>query len=97
MRDGAIERINAASLGGQIDTVERRAHTEAIEESDIGFAVQEHVFEKHHAPHIRNRHRVPHHPSARTGKRFEEMLAPFAHLADTSGAPPYMGLRVDQD
>jgi len=25
------------------------------------------------------------------------MLAPFAHLADTSGAPPYMGLRVDQD
>ena len=40
---------------------------------------------------------MTHHSSARAGERFQEMLAAIAHLPDAAGAPPDMGLRVDQD
>ena len=37
------------------------------------------------------------HRGARAGERFEEMLPSLAHLADAAGAPPHMGLGVDED
>src|SRR6185295_10560730 len=49
-----------------------------------------------HSPHIGDRHGMTDHPRARAGERFEEMLPALAHLADAAGAPPHMGLGVDE-
>ena len=81
----------------KIDAIKRCSHAETVEESNIGSAIEEHVFKEHHPSHIGDRHRMSDHRSARSGKGFEEMLTRFAHLPDAAGAPPNMSLYVDQD
>jgi hypothetical protein len=98
MRDGAIERMNAASRGGiEINAIECRTHAEAVQKGYIGLAAKKDILEKHHATHVGDRHRMADHRGPRTRERFEEMFPPLAHLADAAGTPPHMGLGVDED
>jgi hypothetical protein len=81
----------------QINAIKRCAHPEAVEKGNIGLAPKKDIFKEHHAPHIGDRHRMTDHRGARARERFEEMLPALAHLADAAGAPPHMGLGVDED
>src|SRR5207248_4294718 len=81
----------------KIDAVKRRTHPETIQKGNVGFAAEKDVLKEHDAPHIGDRHRMADDPGARARERFEEMLPPLAHLTDTAGAPPHMGLGVDED
>ena len=97
MRDGAIERINAASLGGNRSTPSNAARMPKLLRKAISVSLPKKTSSRNITRPISAIGTGYPSPGARTGKRFEETLPPFAHLADASGAPPYMGLRVDQD
>jgi hypothetical protein len=98
MRDGAIERMNAASRGGKRSTPSNAARIPKLcKKRDVGLTAEKDVFEEHDSPHIGDRHGMADYRGARARKRFEEMLTPLAHLVDAAGTPPHTGLGVDED
>src|SRR6185436_7654395 len=81
----------------QIDAVERRSHPEAVQKCDVGLALHEYVIEEHYAAHVGDGNRPADDRGSRAGERLEKVLAARRHLADSSGSPPYVGLKVDQN